>query len=185
MRMLKTAVAAAVLALTPLLALGEEVTPRHGIAMHGDPKYGPDFTHFDYANPDAPKGGSVRLSAIGTFDTLNPYTLRGVSATGLGNLFETLMASSLDEPFSEYGLIAELIEVPQDRSWVIFNLRPQAKFHDGQPITVDDVIWTFETLKTKVIRSIAPITPMWRKRKSWATAASNSPSRLAIIASFR
>jgi microcin C transport system substrate-binding protein len=149
MRILKTALAAAVLVLTPLLAFGEEVTPHHGIAMHGDPKYAPDFTHFDYANPDAPKGGSVRLSAIGTFDTLNPYTLRGVAAAGLGNLFETLMASSLDEPFSEYGLIAESIEVPQDRSWVIFNLRPQAKFHDGQPITVDDVIWTFETLKTK------------------------------------
>ena len=73
MRMLKTAVAAAALALAPVLGLAEEVTPRHGIAMHGDPKYGPDFTHFDYVNPDAPKGGTVRLSAIGTFDSFNPY----------------------------------------------------------------------------------------------------------------
>jgi microcin C transport system substrate-binding protein len=149
MRIVRTAVAAAALALAPILALGEEVTPRHGIAMHGDPKYGPDFTHFDYVNPDAPKGGTVRLSAIGTYDTLNPYTLRGVSAAGLGYLFEALMVGSLDEAFTEYGLIAESVEVPEDRSWVAFNLRPEARFHDGKPITAEDVIWSFETLRTK------------------------------------
>ena len=149
MRMLKTAVAAAALALAPILGQAEEVTPRHGIAMHGDPKYGPDFTHFDYVNPDAPKGGTVRLSAIGTYDTLNPYTLRGVAAAGLGYLFESLMVGSQDEAFTEYGLIAESVEVPEDRSWVAFNLRPEARFHDGKPITAEDVIWSFETLKTK------------------------------------
>ena len=149
MRMLKTAVAAAALALAPVLGFAEEVTPRHGIAMHGDPKYGPDFTHFDYVNPDAPKGGAVRLSAIGTYDTLNPYTLRGVAAAGLGYLFESLMVGSQDEAFTEYGLIAESVEMPEDRSWVAFNLRPEARFHDGKPITAEDVIWSFETLKSK------------------------------------
>lgn len=146
---LRTAVAAAALVLAPHLAFGQEVTPRHAIAMHGEPKYGADFTHFDYVNPDAPKGGAVRLSAIGTYDTLNPYTLRGVAAAGLGYLFEPLMTSTLDEAFTEYGLIAESLEVPEDRSWVIFNLRPEARFHDGDPITAEDVIWSFETLKTK------------------------------------
>ena len=149
MRMLKTALAAAALALAPVLGHAEEVTPRHGIAMHGDPKYGPDFQHFDYVNPDAPKGGTVRLSAIGTYDTLNPYTLRGVSAAGLGYLFEALMVGSQDEAFSEYGLIAETVEMPEDRSWVAFNLRPEARFHDGKPITAEDVIWSFQTLKEK------------------------------------
>ena len=117
--------------------------------MYGDLKYGPGFTHFDYANPNAPKGGDVKLAAIGTFDSLNPFILKGVAATGIGDTFDTLMEGSADEPFSEYGLIAESIEVPADRSWVAFTLRPEARFHDGKPITADDVIWTFDTLKSK------------------------------------
>lgn len=127
----------------------EEVTISHGLAMHGEAKYGPDFTHFDYVNPDAPKGGDVRLSAIGTFDTLNQFTLKGVPAAGIGLLFDSLVESSVDEAFTEYGLIAETIEVPDDRSWVAFTLRPEARFHDGSPITVEDVIFTMETLQTK------------------------------------
>ncbi len=123
--------------------------PKHGASMYGDLKYGPDFTHFDYANPDAPKGGTLTLSAIGSFDNLNQFILKGNNAAGLGLLFDTLTAGSLDEPFSEYGLIAESIEMPADRSWVIFTLRPEARFQDGTPITVDDVIWTLDTLKTK------------------------------------
>ena len=127
----------------------DRVTVSHGLSMHGDLKYGPGFKHFDYVNPEAPKGGDVQLAAIGTFDTLNPFILKGVPAVGLGEIFDTLTVGSLDEPFSEYGLVAESIEVPADRSWVAFTLRPEARFHDGSPITVDDVIWTFETLKAK------------------------------------
>lgn len=121
----------------------------HGMSMYGDLKYGPGFKHFEYANPGAPKGGDVKLAAIGTFDTLNPFILKGVAATGLAETVDTLMAASTDEPFSEYGLIAETIEVPADRSWVAFTLRAEARFHDGSPITVEDVIWTFEALKAK------------------------------------
>ncbi len=123
--------------------------PSHGIAMHGELKYGPDFTNFEYANPDAPKGGSVVFSAIGTFDSLNPYILKGVPAAGLGLVFQSLTANSLDEPFSEYGEIAERITVPEDRSWVIFDINPRARWQDGRPITPEDVIFSLEILKTK------------------------------------
>ena len=120
-----------------------------GIAMHGDVKYKPGFTHFDYTDPAAPKGGEVREAAIGTYDSLNPFILKGVPAAGIGLTFDTLMVSSQDEAFSEYGLVAETIEVPKDRSWTIFTLRPEARFQDGSPITADDVVWTFDTLKAK------------------------------------
>ena len=121
----------------------------HGISMYGDLKYGPDFTHFDYANPNALKGGDVRLASRGTYDSLNAFILRGTPAAGIGDIFDTLMSGSDDEPFSEYGLLAETVETPADRSWAEFTLRPTARWHDGTPITVDDVIWTFETLKTE------------------------------------
>ena len=125
------------------------VTTSHGLSIFGDLKYGPGFKHFDYVNPDAPKGGDVRLAAIGTFDNLNPFILKGVAAAAATQQFETLTIASWDEPSSEYGLIAESIEMPADRTWVAFTLRPEARFHDGSPITVDDVIWTFQTLKAK------------------------------------
>ncbi|MBT4427966.1 MAG: ABC transporter substrate-binding protein, partial [Rhodospirillaceae bacterium] len=121
----------------------------HGVAMHGAPKYGPDFTHFDYVNPDAPKGGAVRLSLTGTFDSLNPFILKGVSAGYLGLTFETLMAGSRDEAFSQYGLIASRVEFPADRSSVTFTLRDEARWHDGTQITVEDVIFSLEILTTK------------------------------------
>lgn len=124
-------------------------TKSHGLALYGDLKYGPDFTHFDYTNPQAPKGGTVRYSAIGTFDTLNPFTLKGSSAAGLQSCYDTLMTGALDEPATAYGLIAESVEIPADRSWVAFTLRKEARFNDGTPITPEDVIWTFDTLKTK------------------------------------
>jgi microcin C transport system substrate-binding protein len=125
----------------------DHVHKSHAIAMHGEPKYGPDFTHFDYVNPNAPKGGTMRLAESGTFDSFNPFIPKGNAGTGWA--VERLLISSGDEPFTKYGLIAETIEWPEDRSWVIFTLRPEARWHDGKPITVDDVIWSFETLKTK------------------------------------
>ena len=125
------------------------VPPMHGIAMHGDLKYPPDFKYFDYVNPDAPKGGVLRMATIGGFDNLNPYITRGTAPAGIGMVFETLLTASADEAFSAYGLIAESIEVPKDRSWVAFTLRPEARWHDGQPITPEDVIFSLETLKAK------------------------------------
>jgi microcin C transport system substrate-binding protein len=130
-------------------AAGAKASTAHGFSMFGDLKYPAGFPHFQYVNPQAPKGGDVKLAAIGTFDTLNPFVLKGVPAAGSLGVFETLTVSSDDEPFSQYGLVAETIEIPADRSWVAFTLRPQARFHDGSPITVEDVIWTFDALKTK------------------------------------
>jgi len=123
--------------------------PRHGLALFGDLKYPADFQHFDYADPNAPKGGSVKYAAIGTFDTLNPFTLKGQTAAGAGAMFDTLMIPSEDEPASSYGLIAESVDVAPDKASVVFNLRPQARFWDGSPISPEDVVWTFDTLKAK------------------------------------
>ena len=135
--------------IAPGVAEAEETPPRHGIAMYGDLKYGPDFKHFDYVNPDAPKGGSVRLSAIGTFDSFNPFIVKGTAATGVRDLFESLLTSAADEAFTEYGLLAESIEMPEDRSWVAFTLRPEARWHDGKPVIPEDVIFSLETLRAK------------------------------------
>jgi len=131
----------------PAAAQDPNVKPVHAMAMHGEPKYGPDFKHLDYVNPDAPKGGSVVYAAIGSFDSFNPFTLQG--DYGAGSSYETLTTQALDEPFSEYGLIAESMEVPENRSWVIFNLRKEARFHDGKAITADDVVFSFDLLKAK------------------------------------
>ncbi|OHC72213.1 MAG: hypothetical protein A3B62_06270 [Rhodospirillales bacterium RIFCSPLOWO2_01_FULL_65_14] len=117
--------------------------------MHGDLKYPPGFKHFDYVNPDAPKVGAVKLGAIGTFDSLNPFIVKGNAAGGVFGIFDTLMVDSADEAFSQYGLLAETIETPKDRSWVAFTLRPEARWHDGKPVTVEDVIHTFELLTKK------------------------------------
>lgn len=122
---------------------------QHAVAMHGEPKYGPDFTHFEYVNPDAPKGGSLRLSAIGTFDSLNGFILRGTPADGLGLIYDTLTTSSRDEPFTEYGLLAEAIQIAPDRSWVRYRLRQEARFHDGAPVRPEDVIFSFNLLMTQ------------------------------------
>ncbi|MCD8562765.1 MAG: extracellular solute-binding protein [Alphaproteobacteria bacterium] len=130
--------------------------PRYAMALHGEPKYPPDFTHVDYANPDAPKGGTLKQAAIGTFDSLNPFIVKGTPAAGLaenfirsGLVYESLMMNNWDEPFTMYGVLAETIQVPEDKSWVAFNLRPEAKWADGKPVTADDVVWTFNTLKEK------------------------------------
>ncbi|RIL05939.1 MAG: hypothetical protein DCC71_08680 [Proteobacteria bacterium] len=118
--------------------------------MYGELRYPPDFTHFAYVNPDAPKGGRLRLGvAPGTFDSFNPWIIKGNPAAGLSELYDTLMAASADEPFSEYGLLAKTVQTPADRAWVAFELRPEARWHDGRPITADDVVWSFETLLAK------------------------------------
>tara|TARA_R110000824_G_scaffold155226_1_gene327509 strand:+ start:56665 stop:58452 length:1788 start_codon:yes stop_codon:yes gene_type:complete len=124
--------------------------PRHGIAMHGQPLYSANFAHLAYANPKAPVGGTIRYGAVGTFDSLNPFIVRGTSAVGVRDyVFESLMARSYDEPFSLYGLLAETIDVPDDRSQVTFKLRTGAKFSDGEPVTVDDIIFSLEILRDK------------------------------------
>ncbi|MCF8482294.1 MAG: extracellular solute-binding protein [Rhodospirillum sp.] len=134
----------------PSLGQTEETpAPAHGLALYGDPKYPVDFSHFDYVNPDAPKGGDIRLATIGGFDSLNPYIIKGDSAAGLGLTYDTLMVPSADEVFTKYGLIAETVEIPKDRSWVRFTLRPEAKWSDGEPITAEDVAFSMETLRTK------------------------------------
>ncbi|MCS6877307.1 MAG: extracellular solute-binding protein [Geminicoccaceae bacterium] len=153
--MLERAVASRAARATLLVALwaasaaAEEVRPVHGVAMHGAPALPPDFAHLPYADPEAPKGGRLTLAAIGTFDNLNPFILKGNDAAGSGLPFESLTVQNLDEAFSEYGLLAETIEMPSDRSWVAFTLRPQARWHDGRPVTVDDVAFSLEILKSK------------------------------------
>lgn len=138
---------AAVLLVAPAVA-----EPRHGISTFGELKYAPDFKHFDYANPDAPKGG--RLSLVGwfatlTFDSFNGYILKGDPAQGLGLLYDSLMVSAADEPNALYGLVAESADVAADRKSVIFRLREAARFSDGSPVTAEDCVFSFDTLKAK------------------------------------
>lgn len=134
-----------------LFSLSLQATPAdsHGIAMHGDLKYPADFSHFDYVNPDAPKGGSLKEASIGTFDSLNPFIVKGTVADGTGLLYDSLMTRALDEPFSQYGLLAERLRVADDRSWIEFDLHPQARFSDGRPVTAEDVVFTFALLREK------------------------------------
>ncbi len=119
----------------------------HALSLIGAPKYGPDFKHFGWVNPDAPKGGTVRFSNEGTFDSLNPYSIKGVPAGPVGMIYDTLMAGSPDEESTEYGLIAEWVSYPADYAWAKFGLRPEARFHDGTPITPEDVIFSLDALK--------------------------------------
>lgn len=126
--------------------------PRHGLSVFGDLKYGPDFKNFEYVNPDAPKGGKV--SHIGeagrtSFDSFNDFILKGDAAQGLELLFDTLMTPALDEPDSVYGLVAHSADLADDKKSVTFFLRPEAKFADGSPVTADDVVFSFVTLKEK------------------------------------
>jgi peptide/nickel transport system substrate-binding protein len=135
------------LVFAPFLAAAE---PSHGIAMYGRPALPQDFVSRPYVNPDAPKGGTIVFGETGGFDSLNPYILKGRAPWGVqSHVFETLMVQNWDEPFSLYGLLAESIETGADREWVEFTLRPEAKFSDGSPVTVEDVIWSMETLAEK------------------------------------
>ena len=140
------ALTAGTLALTAPAA-AQDAEPRHGLSVFGDLKYPDGFSHFAYVNPDAPKGGRIKVPGLDTFETVHPFILKGrkeVLAEGL--LFDTLMARSFDEPDSYYGLVAQTVEQPADRTWVAFNIDPRAKFHDGTPITADDIVFTFNAL---------------------------------------
>jgi microcin C transport system substrate-binding protein len=121
----------------------------YGMSLYGELKYPADFTHFDYADPNAPKGGTMKLATIGTFDTLNPFIIKGVPAAGIGELFDTLMVRSEDEAASDYPLIAESADLAADRMSVLYTLNPKARFHDGTPITPGDVVWSFGILRDK------------------------------------
>lgn len=125
----------------------------HAIAMYGEPKYPANFTHFDYVRPDAPKGGTLRTGATGTFNSFNPWIDKGTAASS--GAYETLMAAAEDEAFTRYCLICEAIEYPEDRSWIRFFLRPEARWHDGRPITPEDIVWSFNTL-------VGQGDPFWR-----------------------
>jgi len=143
-------VALALACLSPLPATAE---PRPAIAVHGEPAIAPGFDHFPWADPAAPKGGRITLGVVGSFDTLNPFVVKGNPATGLrfgvegANVYESLMERGLDEPFALYGLLAETIDVSDDRRAVTFALRPQARFSDRTPVTPEDVIFSFEHLR--------------------------------------
>ena len=130
----------------PLL---DGVAPVHALTAFGEPpRYPADFTHFGYVNPDAPKGGSITLAGLGSFDSLNPYIILGTPAGGTGLTTSALAVGSDDEVFTYYASLAEAIYVPEDRSWVAFRLRAEARWHDGEPVTADDVVWSFDTLTT-------------------------------------
>ncbi|NMY25951.1 ABC transporter substrate-binding protein [Pseudomonas sp. WS 5021] len=142
MMALRTAIISGLLLCTQAVA-----APQHALTLYDEPpKYPANFKHVDYVNPDAPKGGTFRESAMGSFDSLNPFISKGVPADNITLVYDTLAQQGLDEPITEYGLIAGKIEKAPDNSWVRFYLRPEARFHDGHPVRAEDVVFTFETL---------------------------------------
>lgn len=158
-----------------LLALSSclQAAPQHAITLYGEPpKYPANFKHFDFVNPQAPKGGELHQAGFGGFDSLNPFINKGVAADDIGLIYDTLTRHGLDEPFTEYGLLAKQIERAPDNSWVRFYLRPEARFNDGKPVTADDVVFSFETL----MRDGAPQYKSYYSDVSKATA--ESPSRV-------
>jgi len=147
-KLVSTGLAAAIVG---LVAAGSAIAqPRHGIAMLGDPALPADFTSYPHANPDAPKGGRMTFANLGSFDSLNPFIIKGRSPSSIrSNVFENLLDRNYSEPFTMYARVAKSIETPDDRSWATFRLNPKARFSDGQPITAADVVFSWETLKTK------------------------------------
>ena len=133
--------------LWPVAARADERKWLHGMSLFGDLKYPEGFEHFDYVNPDAPKTGRVRMYGLSSFDSLNPFTFKGSPAGLVGMTYDSLFASALDEPSTSYGLIASEAAYPEDYSSVTYRLRPQARFHDGSPITPEDVIWSMQALR--------------------------------------
>ena len=148
------ALASVLSCIVTLPALSE---PVHGISMHGEPALPADYKHLPYVNPDAPKGGQITHGIQGTFDSVNPFILKSMRTSGRGSwdaefghlVFESLLFRSRDEPFTMYGLLAEKVEWPEDRSWIEFTMNPNARWSDGVPVTVDDVVFTYELLTEK------------------------------------
>ncbi|MEC3861980.1 extracellular solute-binding protein [Mesobacterium sp. TK19101] len=137
-------------ALTPHLAQAQETIIRaHSVSTFGELKYPADFKHWDYVNPDAPKGGTFSTWGFGTFDSLTPYILKGNAAALSSVFYDTLMTGNLEEPDAMYGLVAESLEYPENREWVIFHMRPEAKFRDGSQVTAHDVVFSYEILRDK------------------------------------
>ena len=141
--------AALLLVITGLSATlnAQEQKWRQGLSLFGELKYKPGFKNFDYVNVNAPKGGTLRMGSIGTFDSLNPFIIKGRPASLSGLIYDTLLTSSADEPSSFYGLVAEAVSYPDDYSSVTYRLRREARWNDGVPISVEDVIFSLETLK--------------------------------------
>ncbi|MDT8264559.1 ABC transporter substrate-binding protein, partial [Roseomonas sp. DSM 102946] len=131
---------------SPAPASGAAVRRVHGLSLLGDPSLPPDFAHWPWVNPEAPKGGEMVRTALGSYDSFNPFILRGTSAVGIGLLYETLLMDSSDEASAAYAHLAKLVEVPADNRWVAFELREEARWHDGRPLTAADVAWTFATI---------------------------------------
>lgn len=129
-----------------LPSIAQTLSSRHALTLGDKPKYEKDFKNLDYVNPGAPKGGQIRRHSIGSFDSFNPFIIKGTPAAGIGLVFETLTTTTEDDALSDYGLIAETITTPSDLSWVEFKLRQNARFHDGTPINPEDVIYSFKTL---------------------------------------
>jgi len=151
-------VISAVFLFTAMSARAEQkIIKSHGISTFGELKYPADFPYFDYVNPDAPKGGEFSTWGFGTFDSLSPFILKGSAATLSSVFFDSLMTGNLDEPDSLYGLVAHTIEYPQDRSWVIFHMRPEAAFSDGTPLRAEDVVFSFNVLIEKGVPSFKVI----------------------------
>jgi microcin C transport system substrate-binding protein len=127
----------------------KEPSWRHAVSLYGDLKYPPGFSHFDYVNPAAAKGGNVRQSAAGTYDNFNLVTegVKGNLAAGMDLIYDTLLLPSLDEPSSAYGLLAEAVSYPDDFSWVRYRLRADARWHDGTPVTPEDVVFSLNVFK--------------------------------------
>ena len=138
------------------LALAEaKIIKSHGFSEFGDLKYPEGFAHFDYVNPDAPKGGEYAYAAVGTYDSFNPFTRKGRAGARSADQYESLMLRSYDEPSTYYGLIAESLEYPETQDWVIFNLRPEARFSDGSKVTADDVVFSHNILLDQGLKSYA------------------------------
>ena len=145
------------LAVATSLPASADVITAHGISTFGELKYGADFEHLDYVNPDAPKGGEISLWGFGSFDSMHPYSTKGRSGQYSSIFFESLLEGSSDEPDSVYGLVAESLEYPEDRSEVIFNMRPEARFSDGSPLTAADVVFSYEVLRDKGLPSFRAV----------------------------